>query len=190
MVVFDTNFLVLLLQERFPPVIHPETREKVVDPKAKIGHLIGQLQAKRTKVLIPTPVLAEICTRFGSKVNEIVQILSQGYGFEFAPFDTRAAIEAGLAFHSAREQGDKKSGSAGSWQKVKFDRQIVAIAKVNNAAAVYSNDEDVRRWSEVLGIRGVAVWDLADPPPEQGSLPFEHQEDDEPDTGSGNTLEQ
>lgn len=168
----------LLIQENFPAVIHPETKEEVENVKRKIQQLIDELQKSRTKILIPTPVLAETFTRFGGKTDEVFQILHKDYGFQFGPFDIRAAIEAGMAFYSARQQGDKKSGSSRSWQKVKFDRQIVSIAKVNNATAVYSNDKQVRRWAEELGMRGIAVWDLESPPPSQAGFEFDDSADE------------
>jgi hypothetical protein len=45
---------------------------------------------------------------------------------------TRAAVDA----------GDKRVGSDATWAKVKFDRQIVAIAQVRRATAIYSDDAD------------------------------------------------
>jgi hypothetical protein len=39
-----------------------------------------------------------------------------------------------------------------TWAKVKFDRQIVAIAKVEKASMVYSDDEDVRKLAAAEGI--------------------------------------
>ena len=190
MVVFDTNFLVMLLQDDFPPVTHPDTKEKFKgeDVKRRIAHLICELQKKRSKILIPTPVLAEVFTRFGSQTDEIIQILGRDYGFQFAPFDTKAAIEAGMAFYSARQKGDKKAGSRRAWQRVKFDRQVVSIAKAHGASIVYSNDKQVRTWASELGMTALAVWDLDPPPPQQMHL-VESDGDSEPETranGEGN----
>jgi hypothetical protein len=52
----------------------------------------------------------------------------------------------------------------GAWQKVKFDRQIVAIAKVTGCVTIYSNDDDVRRLSEQVAIPTVMLPQLPDPP--------------------------
>jgi hypothetical protein len=39
----------------------------------------------------------------------------------------------------------KRGTSSATWTKIKFDRQIVAIAKVCNATVIYSDDEDVAK---------------------------------------------
>ena len=66
---------------------------------------------------------------------------------------------------------DKKGGSKGTWAKVKFDRQIIAIAKVREVSVIYSNDDDIRSFARKEGMKVISVWDLPDPPPEQGLLP-------------------
>lgn len=176
MVIFDTNFLVLLLQDDAPGTTHPDTGEEIANVKERIEHLLESLHRSRTKVLIPTPVLAELFAGFGSSTDEIVQLLTDNYNFEFAPFSVAAAIETGMAFYSARQTGDKRSGSKRAWQRVKFDRQIVSIAKVNRASAVYSNDSQVRKWAEDLGMNAIAVWDLDKPPGAQTVLDLTENE--------------
>ena len=52
------------------------------------------------------------------------------------------------------------AGATGPWAKVKYDRQIVAIAKVSGATAIYS-DDDVRTLG---GRHGIPVLGLADLP--------------------------
>jgi hypothetical protein len=72
---------------------------------------------------------------------------------------TRAAIDT----------GDKRGGSAAAWAKVKFDRQIVAIAKVARATAIYSDDADVRvlAATENIAVIGLAELPLA---PEEAQI--------------------
>ena len=53
-----------------------------------------------------------------------------------APFGERAAVEAAARHREAIRGGDKKEGS-GSWAKGKFDRQIMATAKVKGAERIY-----------------------------------------------------
>ena len=63
-----------------------------------------------------------------------------------------------------RGKGGKKAGSDAPYQKVKFDRQIVAVAKVNGAHTIYSDDDDVRKFATKAGMKVVSTWELAIPP--------------------------
>ena len=59
--------------------------------------------------------------------------------------------------------------------KVKVDRQIVAIAKVHEVDELYSDDEDVRRIGESVGVRVKGVADLPLPPVDPQRLLFADQ---------------
>jgi hypothetical protein len=47
---------------------------------------------------------------------------------------------------------------------VKFDRQIVAIARVEGAERIYSNDDDIKRFGASDGIEVIMLDDLELPP--------------------------
>jgi hypothetical protein len=47
---------------------------------------------------------------------------------------------------------------------VKFDRQIIAIAKVEGAERIYSNDADIHRFGRAEGLEVIRLQDLASPP--------------------------
>ena len=67
--------------------------------------------------------------------------------------------------------GDKRAGSSAPWQKVKVDRQIVAIGVVGRASTIYADDQDVVRLAKVAGLATVSSWELPLPPEDpQGSL--------------------
>ena len=61
---------------------------------------------------------------------------------------------------AAIDRGDKKDGSDATWAKVKYDRQIVAIAKVNSASAIYSDDINLTSFARRNGLRVISVVDL------------------------------
>lgn len=61
---------------------------------------------------------------------------------------------------AAYTRRDKKSGATGTWVKVKFDRQIVAIAKVAGATKIYSEDADVRAIAIREGLEGLGISDI------------------------------
>lgn len=92
------------------------------------------------------------------------------YNFEIAAFDEVAAVEAAIYTAAAKKRGNKRGDAGGTWAKVKFDRQIIAIAKVRGVDKIYSNDEDIVKFAKIEKIEVLAVWDLPDPPPAQEDL--------------------
>jgi len=92
---------------------------------------------------------------------------------KIADFDQRAAVEMAAATREAIDAGNKRSGSESTWAKVKFDRQIIAIARVEGASTIYSDDEDIVRFAKNSGITVTRISDLPLPPEDtQRSLPF------------------
>jgi hypothetical protein len=51
-----------------------------------------------------------------------------------------------------------------TWAKLKFDRQIIAIAKVNCAKSIYSDDFGVKSVATANGLKTVHTWELPLPP--------------------------
>jgi predicted nucleic acid-binding protein len=151
-VVFDTSFLILLLDPRVKGV-------GKVD--AKLLHLIATLD--KDVVVIPTPALSETLIRAGDAAPQYLEFLSKTPHFRIASFGPRAAVEAAARHREALLAGDKREGSE-SWAKVKFDRQIIAIAKVEGAERIYSNDADIHRFGQAEGLQVIRLEDLEDPP--------------------------
>jgi hypothetical protein len=145
MVVIDATILMLFFR---PDVSVPARRGggAIELPKERIAHLIQRLEKARTKIIVPTPVLSEILVRAGPQASqEIVEQLNRFAVFRIESFDARAAIEVAAMTRGALAATGKKRGNSNApWAKVKFDRQIVAIAKVARATAIYSDDGDVR----------------------------------------------
>jgi len=174
LVLFDSNFLTYLLNQNSRPPAHSETGDPVDHAKARVEYLIQCLEKSKERTLIPSPALAEVLVSAGDALEEWLSIINTTSVFEVVDFDQRAAIELAMMEQNAHNQGDKKGGAQGTWAKVKFDRQIIAIAKVHRVAAIYSDDKDVKAWAEKHGIRVARLEDI-DPPPElaQRSLPFD-----------------
>jgi hypothetical protein len=89
----------------------------------------------------------------------------------FVPFDKKAALELALLAEKVRKHSGKKKGnSGGTWAKVKFDWQIVAIAKAQNVSTIYSEDPEIKKLATLVGIAVKSVADLPLPPkPYSGS---------------------
>jgi predicted nucleic acid-binding protein len=164
MVVIDATALLLMLRPGTP--VPPGPNGIPVDrPKERIDYLIAQLDKTDTKIIIPTPALSEALVRAGAAASQqIVEHLQKWSAFQIQPFDTRAAIEVAAMTRSASGKGNKRGTSTAIWAKVKFDRQIVAIAKVAGATAIYSDDGDIKTLGKESKIDVIAIADLPLPP--------------------------
>jgi hypothetical protein len=62
-------------------------------------------------------------------------------------------------------QGDKRGATPeAEWAKVKFDRQIVAIARVVGAKAIYTNDGQLAKHAKAAGLDAIGSDELPEPP--------------------------
>lgn len=76
----------------------------------------------------------------------------------------RAAIEIAALTRDTRAKGSKRGSSDVAWAKAKYDRQIVAMAKVNGATTIYSVDKDINALAKSAKINVVGLADLSLPP--------------------------
>lgn len=179
MVVFDASILLFVFDENTPSSV-PRAKERV-------EHLIDRLNDAGEKIVIPTPALSECLVHAGPAGPEYLTILSKQSCFRVASFDERAAVEAAVRTFQARTRGQRKGGNPeASKAKIKFDRQIAAVATVEGATAIYSDDSDVRGYAVEAGMEAYGLADLPLPPEDpQAMLPFkavDEAEPGEPDT--------
>ncbi|MHB1669222.1 PIN domain-containing protein [Thiomonas sp.] len=166
-VLFDTSVLLLAIFPNARPPIDPSTGSLVEYPKQRVDYLIRKLSKTRKRVLIPSPVLSELLVYAGKAANEYVQKLQEP-PFRIVPFDTRAAIECADAMH---RHGLKGKGKDNPRAKVKFDRQIIAIAQVERVEAIYSDDSDIFSYGAQAGIQVIRSHELElDPEDRQHKL--------------------
>jgi len=72
-----------------------------------------------------------------------------------------ADVEATIRTFQPRQRGQVKGGSPDATKtKIKFDRQIAAIATVEGATADYSDDGDVRSYAREAGMDAYQPSDL------------------------------
>lgn len=162
-VAFDNSVLCLLLHPGVDVPNDPATGNPVSRAQDRIAYLVEQLRESRSRILIPTPVLAEFLT-FASA--DYLEEINSSAHFQIAPFDQRAAIEAGSTMRRARlGPGGKKLGLDATWQKVKIDWQIASIAKVGGAAIIYTTDSDLGTIAEAFALTTAHVAELELPPP-------------------------
>ncbi len=173
MVGIDETTLSLMLHPAARPPLDPKTGKLVDRVEDRIEKLLEDLDADNERIILPTPALCEFLVLAGKdgpayldKIREMKTILIR-------PFDEMAAIELAAIEYEARGKGDKRGGSTSQWAKVKFDRQIVATAKVNGATKLFSDDDDVIKFGAKAGIEVISTWDLPLPLAKQQSLPLD-----------------
>jgi hypothetical protein len=92
--------------------------------------------------------------------SKIVEELNKHAIFRIEPFDERAAIEVAAMARSDLGGGRKKRAVSATYAKLKYDRQIVAIAKVTQSDTIHSDDGDIRTIAKRAGIKVVGLADL------------------------------
>lgn len=165
MVVFDATILLAFLQSDCPPPRHPETNEPIDSFRERIDYLIQRLDKDKEKIIIPSPALSEILVRAASAGPEYLDRINSASVFRPASFDERGAVEvAEMTRNALASEGGKYNGLNGTYAKIKYDRQIVAIAKVEGAKTVYSDDKNIYKFAGRHGITVIRIADLPLPP--------------------------
>ncbi|MEO8126586.1 MAG: hypothetical protein ABI822_05795 [Bryobacteraceae bacterium] len=134
--------------------------------KERLESLIERIAKADDPIIIPTPALSELLVKIPQEmVTPLLDQLNSSKWFRIEPFDAAAAVELALRIAKSRADGDKREGlpSETPWAKVKFDRQIVAIAIVSRASEIISDDPDVKTIGERWGIKVSSVEDLEIP---------------------------
>jgi hypothetical protein len=180
MVVIDATALLLMLRPG-TPVPNGPNGVPIDRPKDRIDFLVQQLDKAKTKIIIPTPALSEALVRAGAVASQqIIDHLQRFSVFSIESFDTRAAVEVATMSRESLAKGKKRGGAGGTWAKVKYDRQIVAIAKVNGATTIYSDDGDIKTLGTRAKINVVSLADLPLPPQKAQLDWLEHVAEDKP----------
>ena len=162
---FDNSFLTLTIARKGAASV-PKAIELVDD-------LIAKLEVKKAKIIIPTPTLTEVLLKAPKSGPNYLETLKGFACFQIKPFDEKAAVE--LAETLIKSAGKKRSRKDVSKAKVTFDRQIVATAKAHGATEMYSDDKEVRDFSEECGMDTYGFADLK-LSPKQGKLPYDKTE--------------
>lgn len=168
MVLFDATTLLLLLHPDTSPPIDPSTKLPVTKSKERIDFLVQRLGESGSKIIIPTPVLSEVLVWTGRAGSSYISIIERSAVFRIEPFDTRAAVEVAFLTASALKGGNKKGVSKEqTWAKIKYDRQIIAIAKVAQVSTIYSDDESLSKLARAHSISVIGIANIPLPQEDQ-----------------------
>lgn len=163
MVVFDTSVLAIAFDKDASVPIDPETGASLEKCKERIDFLIKTLSRSKSRILIPTPVLSEYLIQGGTDKDKRLQEFYTSKVFSIAPFDQRAAVECAM-LHDPDLNGKRKLSENETKAKLKFDRQIIAIAKTNRVSVLYTGDKGLAYRASENAINVMLTWKLALPP--------------------------
>ncbi|MGD9967862.1 MAG: hypothetical protein AB7T59_15175 [Hyphomonadaceae bacterium] len=181
----DANYLVAWHQpDRIDVPEDPATGAPIAKFAERIQYLIAQLDAATTRVVIPTPALAEFLVRAGPAGAPIVAQLNKNKSFRLAEFGRRGAIEAAEIIRNEVDVVGKGQSKPDSWPKAKFDVQIVAIAKIEGVEKVYTDDQGLANKCRRYGLTPVRFFELPLPPDDTPPL-FKYAEENPEEGGAG-----
>ena len=169
MVVIDATMLSLFINPYARGPVDANGKP-VTHARARVEYLIKELGEGQIRVAIPAPALSEVLMRISlSKMHDVVDLLNRMSVFSVEAFDQLAAIELAemLKLEPAQNRKRVRHGGADTYAKLKYDRQIVAIAKVRGVKTIYSDDEGIQTLGRRMDIRVLGVKDLQIPPEEQ-----------------------
>ena len=133
--------------------------------------LLDTFKKRGEIVLIPTPVLCEVLVGAGGAGPQYRARLGQTSRFRIAPFDEMAAAELADMTRKARTSGALRAGTNITRARLKFDRQILAIARVQKERHIYTDDRNMSAAAKEEGFTVTATRELP-LPSGQSSLPF------------------
>jgi len=155
-VCLDNNITAFALRDD----AHPDDAEKAKKARA----LITYLDEQEKIILLPTPVITECLVPV--EVHEREPVLKVINKFMIGAFDMAASIKCAEMMHAITPaEKEFKEDKEITKAQMKFDYMIAAIAIVNEAECIYSEDEGLRKFCKGhIDVRGIP--DL----PEQTSL--------------------
>lgn len=176
-VAFDNTMLTILLNKKARIPADKDTGKPVDLAQERAKYLVQSLAKMKKKIIIPTPVTAEILTAVGPNNADYLRIINRARVFDVKAFDEIAAMELAFLNRDVFNGQDKKSGVE-SRQKVKVDRQILAICKVARCDTLYTDDLNLGRRAAMCDIKAIGVAELPIPDSaKQGELELEPHED-------------
>jgi hypothetical protein len=167
---FDAGFIHILFDDR---ARLPRKGKQVVErAQERIDFLVQTISDRRDKIILPSPALTEFMLLASDRYRDYLAIIKRKSVFEIAGFDDPEAIELVEHWNKFGDRKKLKPGTPETWAKLKYDRQIAAIAVTRRVECIYSTDGDLEKYAAQLNIKFCGLADLPAPPSQQVSLPF------------------
>lgn len=185
---FDTTILSALLNPSGRLPNDPATGQPVDLAKERIKGLVTRLQKDKQRIIIPAPCVAELLSVIGPTNAEYLQIINRTRMFEVKAFDELVAIELTFINRDVLGKEDAKNRLEPR-QKVKFNRQILAIWRVAGCDVIHTDDNSMISSASKCGMKACRISDLPIPDDaRQHNLDLEQLEalPEQEDDGNGN----
>jgi predicted nucleic acid-binding protein len=151
-ILIDTNVLIVYIANT--------SNEITSDDKERLDYFFKCVEKYKSKIIIPMPAVAEFLVKADHASIESLNKLEKKKYILLAPFDRAAAFECAQLDRAALGTGNKKDGAIEDWQKIKVDRQIVAIGKSQGVSLIITEDNGVKNSALRVGIEAKAINDL------------------------------
>jgi predicted nucleic acid-binding protein len=173
MIAIDNTLLSLLLHPSARPPNDPATGQPVDRLEDRLELLVEEWTEDSETVLIPAPALSEFLILADRDGPAYLSDIDASPHFTVASFDQKSAVELAVMNLAIMKAGSRRSNAqGGTWAKIIFDRQIVAIAKAHGASTIYSDDDDLGKFAKQQSLAVVTTWELPLPQAKQiGLLP-------------------
>ncbi len=166
-VLFDADFITILFDSKARVPRDPDTKKPIDRGQDRIDFLVQTL-SKNGKIILPAPALAEFMI-IADNWDQYLTIIRKKAVFEIAGFDLQEATEL-VAHWKKSGRGKLRRSGVDTWAKLKYDRQIAAIAQTRRVKAIYSTDNDLHKLAAEMKIDCYGLTDLPLPPPQQLTL--------------------
>lgn len=160
MIVLDNNALVFL----YRPTEHQEIEHQ------KMQYIFDEAKKNKENFGVPAPVIAEFLIGESNPIKR-QEFLSKFDGklFRVLDFDAKSAIMCALVHDELKKKLQNIDRNTPK-QEVKVDRQVIAIAKANNAKLFICNDKQAVNSAKILGLNALTIADIELPENPQGQL--------------------
>lgn len=142
-VAFDTSFLNVLFN----------VNVGLKPYQGRVRRLVESLEKREGLIIIPMPAWAELLVGLRLRTSlqnyeDVKKAISESPLFEIMPFDLMSSDILVEVTYAALKENRIRIEAQGVKQKLKFDRQIIAVAKACEAEILYTADRDQTRFAK------------------------------------------